>query len=185
MLGYPPGIKGYRLLDWNTMQVFISRDVIFHEGIFSFYNHTKSSIQPDHFHDISLRVIINDMVSTPQEDVQNSTPTLGDQHVDLTSHQDQQNSDTPISDSNLNDVLVPHPPSLQVAPRKSSSQHIPPHYLKEYHCNLIKSGACYTSKHFLDVVLDYQKLYVPFKDFVFYVTVNSAPQFYHIAVKSP
>uniref|UniRef100_A0A2N9GFH3 Integrase catalytic domain-containing protein n=1 Tax=Fagus sylvatica TaxID=28930 RepID=A0A2N9GFH3_FAGSY len=36
MLGYPFGTKGYRLLDLKTSQVFVSRDVLFHETIFPF-----------------------------------------------------------------------------------------------------------------------------------------------------
>ncbi len=36
MLGYPFGTKGYRLLDLMTSQIFVSRDVIFHETIFPF-----------------------------------------------------------------------------------------------------------------------------------------------------
>jgi hypothetical protein len=36
MLSYPFGTKGYRLLDLKTSQVFVSRDVLFHEIIFPF-----------------------------------------------------------------------------------------------------------------------------------------------------
>ena len=34
--GYPPGIKGYRHYDLSNKEVFISRNVIFHENIFPF-----------------------------------------------------------------------------------------------------------------------------------------------------
>lgn len=34
-IGYPFAIKGYRLLDEETSKIFISRNVIFHETIFS------------------------------------------------------------------------------------------------------------------------------------------------------
>ena len=37
-LGYPFGVKGYKVLDLTTKNVFISRDVIFHETIFPFGN---------------------------------------------------------------------------------------------------------------------------------------------------
>ncbi|KAH7570059.1 hypothetical protein JRO89_XS05G0038600 [Xanthoceras sorbifolium] len=36
-IGYPPGIKGYKLYDVETKQVFFSRDVVFHEKIFPFH----------------------------------------------------------------------------------------------------------------------------------------------------
>lgn len=35
-LGYPFGIKGYKLLNLSTNTVFVSRDVVFHEHIFPF-----------------------------------------------------------------------------------------------------------------------------------------------------
>ena len=37
-LGYPFGIKGYKVLDLSTNIVFISRDVDFHKNIFPFIN---------------------------------------------------------------------------------------------------------------------------------------------------
>ena len=35
-LGYPFGVKGYKLLNLSTKQIFISRDVCFHETVFPF-----------------------------------------------------------------------------------------------------------------------------------------------------
>lgn len=36
LLSYPPAIKGYRLLNLSSRQIFISKDVVFHEHIFLF-----------------------------------------------------------------------------------------------------------------------------------------------------
>ena len=36
LLGYPPATKGYKLLNLSSKKVFISKDVVFHEHIFSF-----------------------------------------------------------------------------------------------------------------------------------------------------
>ena len=44
-LSYPPGYKGYKLLDLVTNFVFISRDVVFHESNFLFK--TSSNVQPN------------------------------------------------------------------------------------------------------------------------------------------
>ena len=41
-IGYPFGIKGYKLFDLNTEKIFISKDVVFNEDIFPF--HTSTSI---------------------------------------------------------------------------------------------------------------------------------------------
>ncbi|CAL1413264.1 unnamed protein product [Linum trigynum] len=41
-LGIPDGIKGFKLLDIDTKRVFCSRDVIFHENILPYANHSSS-----------------------------------------------------------------------------------------------------------------------------------------------
>lgn len=82
------------------------------------------------------------------------------------------------------DISSQQPLQLDSATRKPIRQHGRPKYLTEYHCNLIKSSACCTSKHTLDKVLNYDNLSIPFRDFVFSIVVHTAPQFYHVAVKS-
>ena len=42
MLGYPQGIKGYRLFDLSTKQVFMSQDVIFYEHLSPFHTSQHS-----------------------------------------------------------------------------------------------------------------------------------------------
>ena len=42
-LGYPFGVKGYKLLNLFTKRIFISRDVIFHETIFALVSDPYSS----------------------------------------------------------------------------------------------------------------------------------------------
>ena len=39
---YPNGVKGYKLLDVQTKQILISRDVVFHEEIFPFHSIVSS-----------------------------------------------------------------------------------------------------------------------------------------------
>ena len=43
-LGYPSGIKGYKVMDLETNSISISRDVIFYEHIFPFASSSSSSI---------------------------------------------------------------------------------------------------------------------------------------------
>ena len=40
-IGYPFGVKGYKLFDMSTKQFFVSRDIVFHEHIFFFYSKTS------------------------------------------------------------------------------------------------------------------------------------------------
>ena len=56
-LGYPPGYKGYKLLDLSTNVVFISRDVIFHESIVPFKHEQLSASHLDIFSDRVLPYI--------------------------------------------------------------------------------------------------------------------------------
>lgn len=41
-LGYPSGIKCYKLYDVNNKETFVSRDVVFYESIFSFFTMSSS-----------------------------------------------------------------------------------------------------------------------------------------------
>ncbi|XP_075670303.1 uncharacterized protein LOC142640096 [Castanea sativa] len=45
-LGYPFGVKGYKVLDLTTKDVFISRDVVFHEIVFPFRNANITFVDP-------------------------------------------------------------------------------------------------------------------------------------------
>lgn len=48
-LGYPPGDKGYKLMDIKNKKIFISRDVKFHESIYPFATMTSSKVAFDPF----------------------------------------------------------------------------------------------------------------------------------------
>jgi len=41
-LGYPFGTKGWKVYDQETQDIFVSRDVVFQEGIFPFDNASKN-----------------------------------------------------------------------------------------------------------------------------------------------
>ena len=53
-IGYPLGVKGYKLYDMVNKQVFVSRDVIFHENVFSFHSTNDASSLIDPFSDFVL-----------------------------------------------------------------------------------------------------------------------------------
>ncbi|XP_012851790.1 PREDICTED: uncharacterized protein LOC105971482 [Erythranthe guttata] len=44
-IGYPTGVKGYKLLDIHSKEVFFSRDVVFHEDLFPFTTIPSSSTE--------------------------------------------------------------------------------------------------------------------------------------------
>ena len=49
-LGYPFGHKGYKLLNLETRQQFISRHVVFHETAFPFLDNTHTTTPSDPYH---------------------------------------------------------------------------------------------------------------------------------------
>lgn len=53
-LGYPSGYKAYKLLNLLTNEVYISRDVVFHESIFPFMDQSSSTTTQDVFTDSVL-----------------------------------------------------------------------------------------------------------------------------------
>lgn len=53
-VGYPQGVKGFKLYDIEHKKFFISRDVVFHEEIFPFHNITTHGDVPDIFPNLVL-----------------------------------------------------------------------------------------------------------------------------------
>ena len=47
-MGFPPGIKGYRLYDIDKRKFFISRDVLFFEELFPFHSFKEKDILISH-----------------------------------------------------------------------------------------------------------------------------------------
>lgn len=59
-LGYPTGTKGYKLYNIQIKQVFISRNVVFHEETFHFHSVTPQEHLVDPFPHIVLPVPVDD-----------------------------------------------------------------------------------------------------------------------------
>lgn len=53
-VGYPPGMKAYKLYDIENKKFFISRDVVFHESVFPFHQLTPSTEVINQFPDLVL-----------------------------------------------------------------------------------------------------------------------------------
>jgi hypothetical protein len=155
MLGYPQGIKGYRLYDLSTKQIFMSRDVIFYEHLFPFHisqhfhtaHNNASLVLPHPITDMSAPISFvffdidnttNSPLSThsftPLPDgssptsLSNSLPFGHNTHPSSTVD----NSLPPASVISPENV-IPDPPSPTL--RKSTRILKPPSYLQEFHCN--------------------------------------------------
>jgi hypothetical protein len=176
MLGYPFGTKGYRLLDLKTHQIFVSRDVIFHETIFPFYQHKP---QPQFSSNQSIQ--LPDMPSAvfPQPCVDaifTMPPPVALQPTPQPPHHPQPTT---------------YVPSIRISQRI----HKPPGYLQDYHCNHASFDPCSSStmvpgttsstSYPLSHVLSYSKLSSQYKSFALIASTIREPSTYKEASKSP
>ncbi|XP_075654949.1 uncharacterized protein LOC142625133 [Castanea sativa] len=198
-LGYPYGIKGYKVLDLDSNSVYISRDVVFYEHIFPYVTTSQPSssylddfIFPhctsdytapisDHITPpIQAFVIPIDSVASADASV-DPIPSIGvSTHlsVPIATH-DTSSYDPLLSDS----FLSSSPNSSLPVLRRSTRPHNPPSYLSDYSCKFVctkpGSGLPYD---ILDC-LDYSYLGPRFHSFVMPVTSPpSEPISFHQAV---
>lgn len=157
-IGYPLGYKGYKLLDLENHNIFISRNVVFHETIFPLANTASSYASLDLFSHRVLPVPISSF-DTSHSHVDNSTPT----------------NPTTLIPSSL-------PPANQ-SPSRPHRDKKRPAYLSDYHCysNSISSPISYPiSSH-----VTYNKISPSFRAFVLAINSHSEPETFSQAIENP
>ena len=154
-IGYPFGMKGYKLFDLSTKKFFVSKDVTFHEHIFPFYSSTShvnlSTSTSTSFH--SGPYLSHPLISPPNVSDSHILPTSStslpscpesplpsipsvEPHILHFYSPTDTSFSTNIPTNSLMDNSSPIP-SIPV--RKSSRLVKPPSYLQDYHCNLASS----------------------------------------------
>lgn len=125
-VGYPPGLKGYKLYDILSKTFFISRDIVFHEHIFPFQSIPHHFNIIDYFPDLVLPISTFETHSSIP--VSTSQSRIPDVHIKAASDTDnlQHNSPPITNHSYISDV-----------PRRSSRLNRPPSYLRDFHCDLL------------------------------------------------
>lgn len=84
-IGYPTGIKGYKLYDIQTKQVFVSRDVVFHKEVFPFHSFTDVNPTVDPFTDLVLPSPSLNSPIPPNQHTTPNSPIPPDQYTTLNS----------------------------------------------------------------------------------------------------
>ncbi|XP_031259419.1 uncharacterized protein LOC116117549 [Pistacia vera] len=174
-LGYPPGMKGYKFYDVETKQVFLSRDAVFHEEVFPFHAITSLDQVTDPFPDLVL----------PHSSLQaHFIPDLASSHV----HDPFVPSgvaSTSAANIPVDDILANAPspsPYGGVILRKSTRMIHQPHYLKDYHCNLLAESSTHAStfaSYPISNYISYHGLSDSHRQFVLSVSSQVEPQYYH------
>ena len=139
-MGYPSGMKAYKLYDVSKRKLFVSKDVLFFKEKFPFQS-IKENNKP-----ISHDFIDHFVIPCPLFDHLGSKNTI-ENSVDYSSEnicQDSHGVDDPdlhiqTSEETNNTVQ----PAISIAPRRSSRPHCPPSYLKDFYCNLISQKPSY------------------------------------------
>jgi hypothetical protein len=194
-LGYPHGIKGYKLYDLNLKSVFVSRDVIFHESIFPYaikYPDSSSFstdlVVPLPIHDsVFLEPVANSSNHITPISSESSNPSLDVFPNTLNSSSDHISTDISFN----SDAESPHLEIPYQQPRKSSRVKQKPGYLHDYHCHIVDSTSKPASvspasgiPYDISSVLSYNKLSSNQKIFSLSVSAIVEPNSYKQAIQS-
>ena len=128
-IGYPFGLKGYKLLDIETISVIISRNIVFHESIFPFYKENQDIVSfSEPFHDTIFPRIVYDIETS------SASPTRSLFDVVVPSLA---SPTRPLRTSKEPDYLKDYHCSLinsvEHIESNSTAHPIQPDYLKDYH----------------------------------------------------
>lgn len=152
--GYPTDIKGYKLYDIQTKQIFMSRDVIFLEEIFPFDSITPQEHLIDPFPQLVLPILADD-IKLPSS----VSPAIDDSHI------------------------PPPPQTHQLLYIRRCTRPIKtPSYLRDFPCDLLTHHSNSKILYPLCESVSYDSLSSSHKNFVMDVSSNYEPQFHHQAL---
>lgn len=113
-LGYPSGVKGYKLLDVTSRQIFLSRDVIFHEEIFPFHTIVQADQMLDPFSDL----VLPSSSLSPPPDTPNQSKNSSFNPVphtdDHSTHSSENIPSSPLHSSNSHSTRFPCQDTLKI-----------------------------------------------------------------------
>ncbi|CAM8972042.1 unnamed protein product [Rhodiola kirilowii] len=199
MLGYPAGQKGYKLFCLQSQKFIVSRHVVFRESVFPFKRNSQSpatglvtpvpALPSDDlsFNDdaTTSSPTKDDIIPSIDLSFNDDVPTLSPTEDDIIPSIDQSNMPafTYSETSSLN-VPVLSAPVIPIAPsqptRKSTRQHKPPVWTKDYICSTVRHK---TSPHELMKFISYDKCSDQHTHFISQITDAKEPSSYSKACK--
>ena len=123
-LGYPSGVKGYKLLDLETHSIPVSRHVVFHEELFPFVGLDLDSDSSTFFPDLNP----TSPVTQKRSDAETSVPASS---IEI----------SPFADPIIDDSE----PFVQTSHVKTKK----PAYLQDYYCHSVGSSTLHEISSFL------------------------------------
>ena len=177
--------KRYILLNIQSREIFVSRDVVFYEHVFSYQRvqDTSNETNSPDIYDQILFVEDQPVLSQPSQVILapcDNAPCGNnyESHIEVPeevcSHIDQNlNEDHDIEQNSESDQSV----------RMSTRIKRPPEYLKDYHYNLNVSNTSSRLKYPLNSVLSYNNLSPSYKSFVMSLSSHVEPNTYFEVVK--
>ena len=176
-LGYCSGYKGYKVLNIETQQVFVSRNVVFKEDIFPFHS-LDSPVSPD---DLFPKTILP--LSTPAS----LDSVLQIHHVTLPASYASSASialpSVPISRRTV-PSMIRQRQLLRTRPQRTART---PGYLSEYHCFFITNTSLHSTSSLypLDSVHTYSNLKHLYQHFLLSYSIDLEPTTFKQAMLSP
>ncbi|KAK0591293.1 hypothetical protein LWI29_038100 [Acer saccharum] len=163
-LGYPIGMKAYKLLDIASNKVFNSRDVYFHEKVFPFSGSIhRSAATHDLFDERVLPLSLSDSVDSNVSSSPILEPDCDSAMMDQAVLQPSNFSSTDISTEGS--FAAPNSDSSPISVVTKSKRAVRrPFYLQDYHCALINNKYLdHTSTYPISNVLSYSRLSPSFR----------------------
>nr|GMD83670.1 Retrovirus-related Pol polyprotein from transposon TNT 1-94 [Ipomoea batatas] len=173
-LGFANGVKGYKLYDMQTKEVFLSRDVCFYEDSFPFQNNpTKHTAEFNLETDL---VLPSGEVHYSDTDGQMQEATISSSSHHQT-QEDTYEQTHPVPAVQIRENITEPDPQ----PRRSTRVRTTPTYLSDYNCH--NAAVKMTSPHLISNVLSYNSLSQKYKAFDVNALVAKEPKTYNDAIK--
>jgi len=186
-IGFPRVTKGYILLNIQSREIFVSRDVVFYEHLFP-YQRVQDTSNETNSPDIDDQILFaedqyvlsqpSQVILAPYDNVENSSDNNCESQIEI-SKVDGSHIDQNLNENHDREQSSESDPSVRMSTRIKR----PPEYLKDYHCNLNVSSTSLRVKYPLNFVLSYSNLSPSYKSFVMSFSSHVEPNTYSEGMK--